>query len=262
MHCLFCKQDSSSSRSREHILPESLGNLSYVLPPGVVCDSCNNYFSRKVEKPFLESAAIMELRFRQALPSKRGKVPAMKGMIAPGFQATVRRELKPGFLTSVETEPRAIEHILKANKGMLYFPAGAAGPDGSVMSRFLAKIAVEAMADRLCDYPDGLEYLVNETQLDPIRNHARRGEIPNWPFNHRRIYDADKQWIRNEGEPLQIVHEYDILHTNWNEWFFIVSLFGLELAINYGGPEIEGYKRWLQENDNASPLYWGKNNKA
>jgi hypothetical protein len=37
------------------------------------------------------------------------------------------------------------------------------------------------------------------------------------------------------------------------------SNFGLELVINYGGPEIEGYRRWLLENNSDSPLYSGKN---
>jgi len=67
MRCLFCKCDSSSSRSVEHVIPESLGNHSLTLPPGVVCDNCNNYFSRKVEKPFLESGAVLLLRFHQEI---------------------------------------------------------------------------------------------------------------------------------------------------------------------------------------------------
>jgi hypothetical protein len=55
MRCIFCKNDSSNSKSVEHIIPESLGNTTRTLPKGVVCDTCNNYFARKVEKPFLEA---------------------------------------------------------------------------------------------------------------------------------------------------------------------------------------------------------------
>ncbi len=259
MHCIFCKKESSASRSSEHIVPESLGNLSHILSPGVVCDSCNNYFSREVEKPFLESTVIRELRFNQALPSKRGKVPAVGGIITPGFPVTVHREFKPELLTTVELEPRAFEHIVNSKKGVLYLPMGTSNPDGFITSRFLAKIAVEAMAARLADHPEGLEYIVNEDQLDLIRDHARRGYNKDWPFNARRIYEQDKQWPTEGGESSQIVHEFDILCTNWSEWFFVLAIFGLELVINYGGPEIEGYQRWLKENDNASPLYWGKN---
>jgi hypothetical protein len=81
MRCLFCKQDSSRSVGREHIIPESLGNTTQVLPPGVVCDGCNNYFARKVERPFLQAAAILQLRFQQALPNKKGRVPKLRAVM-------------------------------------------------------------------------------------------------------------------------------------------------------------------------------------
>src|SRR6476620_6715883 len=71
MRCIFCKADSKLSRSVEHVIPESLGNSTLVLPKGVVCDPCNNYFSREVEKPFLEAPAIRIMRFHQALESKK-----------------------------------------------------------------------------------------------------------------------------------------------------------------------------------------------
>jgi len=52
MRCLFCKCPSDDSKSVEHIIPETLGNADHVLPRGTVCDKCNNYFSRKIEKRF------------------------------------------------------------------------------------------------------------------------------------------------------------------------------------------------------------------
>src|SRR6267154_1084155 len=53
VRCIFCKQNSALSRSVEHIVPESLGNTQHILPIGVVCDACNNYLAREVEKPLL-----------------------------------------------------------------------------------------------------------------------------------------------------------------------------------------------------------------
>jgi hypothetical protein len=262
MQCLFCKVESSDSKSVEHIIPESLGNLSYTLPPGTVCDKCNNYFSRKVEKPFLESTAVLQLRFHQEIRSKRGKIPSMHGILAPNFPAIVRRDPKSYFTASVEVEPEAIRHIMNSKKGMLIFPAEGEPPPNLIVSRFLAKVGLEAMAHRLVAYSEGLKYLVNETQLDPIRNHARRGESPNWPIHARRIYDANQKWIDENGPEVQRVYEFDILWTPWNEWFFVLAMFGLELVINYGGPEIDGYERWLSENNNVSPLYWGKNQES
>ncbi len=59
MRCIFCKNDSSSSRSVEHIMPESIGSKKRVLPCGVVCDKCNNYFARKVEEPVLSHLSLL-----------------------------------------------------------------------------------------------------------------------------------------------------------------------------------------------------------
>lgn len=39
MRCLFCKADSSTSRSREHIVPESFGNTEQALKTdNALCD--------------------------------------------------------------------------------------------------------------------------------------------------------------------------------------------------------------------------------
>ncbi len=235
MQCLFCKQDSSKSKSIEHIIPESLGNLTQTLPPGVVCDKCNNYFSRKVEKPFLESAAILHLRFHHEIPSKRGKIPPIKGLLTPNFQAILRRDPKSHFAASVEVEPKAIKHIMSSNKGTIIFPAGGDPPKDIVISRFLAKVALEAMAQRLVAYPGGLKYLVNETQLNPIRNHARKGETPNWPFNVRRIYNTNQKWIDEIGSvgkedrkkkagdsahsPAELTYK-PLSRSSWTAWLF------------------------------------------
>lgn len=105
----------------------------------------------------------------------------------------------------------------------------------------------------------GLEYLCNEVQLDPIRDHARRGSTPNWPIHKRRIYDAGACSVGPDGEYGQVVHESDFLVTAGNEWYFVLAIFGEELTINIGGPSIEGYEAWLKDNNGQSPLYVGKN---
>src|SRR5215217_7224004 len=91
MRCIFCKADSSASHSIEHIIPESLGNTRFVLPRGIVCDCCNNYFARKVEAPFLTSPALRYLRFHEELGNKRGRVPSVEGLILPNIPVRVTR---------------------------------------------------------------------------------------------------------------------------------------------------------------------------
>lgn len=75
MRCIFCKNESNNSSSQEHFIPQSLGNTKHVLPPGVICDSCNSYFARKIEGPVLGSPMFRLLRADRLVPNKRGKVP-------------------------------------------------------------------------------------------------------------------------------------------------------------------------------------------
>lgn len=257
MRCIFCKQDSNDSRSVEHIIPESLGNESHILPKGVVCDRCNNYFARKVEKPFLDLEAIKILRFHQIIPSKRGNIPSIKA--TSNYPATVSKKIKDPYLFSVELCPIAFEHARNAKEGKIMIPSGASLPNGPVISRFLAKVALEAMAQKYVKYPAGLDYIVDEIQLDSLRNHARYAQNSEWPIHSRRIHDPDKLWINEDRKEVQIVHEFDFLKTELEELYFILSIFGMEFTINCAGPALEGYIQWLEDNDNASPLYYGKN---
>jgi hypothetical protein len=262
MRCLFCKEDSSASRSVEHIVPQSLGNTTSTLPPGVICDSCNNYFARKVEKPFLESMAILALRFHQVIPNKKGRVPPLLGM-AGGGPAIVHRHLEGPFVASVVTPYESAERILKQEEGAIILPSPSDVLDNPpIVARFLAKAALETMAQRLVDHAEGLSYLVDEAQLDPIRDFARRGRPASWPYHSRRIYDGNQNRAMPDGTTGQVVWESDLLQTPFGEWYFILAIFGLELSINLGGPEIDGYLQWLQEHHNVSPLYYGKNEEA
>lgn len=256
--CLFCKNDSSSSLSAEHIVPESLGNKKFTLSPGIVCDRCNNYFARKVERPFLESSAVLGLRFYQMLKNKRGRVPPVEAVIFPDIRALVTRDARDES-TSIEVSPESLELIRNRKAGTLVFPASWEMPNGAVVSRFIAKIALEAMAARLDGTPGGLRYLCEEPQLDELRNHARNGTTPIWPVHMRYLYPVNGAVRGDNGDLEQILHEYDFLLTPWSEWFFVIAIFGIEFCINLGGPEIDGYLQWLSQNGDASPLYIAKN---
>lgn len=258
MRCLFCKTDSSRSRSVEHIIPESLGNRKHVLGKGVVCDACNNYFAKAVEKPFLEAQGVRALRFQQELLSKKGRVPAVNGLMTPGVPVEVTRFSKLG-LTSVAVPPDAVEHLLAQKSGRLWLPGAGPWPVGTVLSRFMAKIALESMAQRLEQSAGGLDYLCDEAQLDDLRDHARRGRIPLWPVHVRQLYPADGYVLDDKGDRAQVVHESDFLVTSESEWYFVLALFGTEFAINLAGPDIGGYQRWVSENPGDSALYSAKN---
>lgn len=275
MQCLFCKCESDSSRTREHIVPESLGNTKNILPPGFVCDKCNNYFSIKVEKPFFELKEIQALRFQECIPNKSGRYQVIDGIL--NGQAVVkltRIGLGGEIVGSVLCENNdAFEQIFSREKGQMIIPAfldQSKFENSTVVSRFIAKIALEAFAQRLNSI-EALDYLVNHNGLDPIREHARFGRTPDWPCSIRRIYSIQSHFCDSNIQDSQILYEYDFLVINTGTSiedgkevvsmivFFVIAIFGLEFTINMVEPDIDGYYQWLTAHNEESPLYYGKN---
>lgn len=213
MRCIFCKQDSSGSVSVEHIVPESLGNTQHVLPVGVVCDACNQYFARKVERQLLESPMFRLLRSNMAVPNKRGRIPT-------------------------------------------WIPEdGKERPDYRQMGRFLAKVGLEVLAFRSLSVPGWNDELVDQPALDELRRFVRYNEGPDWQFTVRTLYPVNGIFEEHEQQ-FELLHEFDILFTQTSEAYLVIAIFGVEMAINLGGRVNDGYRRWLEENNWASPLYF------
>ncbi|HBV7996727.1 TPA: hypothetical protein MD627_005580, partial [Citrobacter freundii] len=260
MKCIFCKMESISSKSVEHIIPESLWNTKNILPAGVVCDKCNNYFSRKVERPFISTPGMDLFRFHQIIPNKKGRLPSITGAIS-GSDSPVKINKffdENNVFISVELSNEQFDFLEKSGESELYIPVEADRPAVKETSRFIAKVALEALAQRLMKKEGGIDYIISETQFDLIRNHARYGQPKEWPYFSRRIYDMSIEEGVHDSRG-QLMHEFDFLCTEEGEIYFVMALYGVEMTINIGGPDIEGYLSWLDNNNNASPLYWGKN---
>lgn len=261
MRCIFCKEDSTSSKSVEHIVPKSMGCKEHTLPAGIVCDKCNNYFAREVEKPFLEETSIKHLRFEAGIESKKGVIPAISGVLNHQHTATIHKELRGNFAGHIDVDSEAFESIMSAEHCTIIFPKVADEmflKDGAIVSRFIGKVALEAFAQRILHLD--LDSFIDDNQFDLLRNHVRRGTQKDWSCYVRRIYEIDKKWVNAEtNEIYQMMHEYDFLYTDLNELYFIVAILGMEYAINMGGSSMEGYEGWLKCHNNESPLYYGKN---
>jgi hypothetical protein len=264
IRCIFCKCDSTNSKSVEHILPESLGNKAHFLPRGIVCDGCNNYLAREVEKPFLENDSIKALRFEEGIISKKGRIPTINGVLLDDHGQSVISITRPPEFQGpmIHMTPLFLEYkggAVPGESGKIKIPMfdlSGSFPNGTTLSRFLGKIALEVMAFRLSENPENIEYFVDEAQLDDLRNHVRYGVNKNWPCCVRQIYN--KNILNSDertGELFQITNEFDILHTENNEYYLVLAIFGIEYVINFGGPEISGYYNWLSQHYNESPLY-------
>ena len=262
MRCLFCKEDSSASVSVEHVIPESLGNKSTVLPKGIVCDSCNNYFASKVEQPVLESEEFTRLRFNQLIRNKKGRVPKVEILFGDHI-VKAKREEKLTFSFEPKDFDKIEKYLSSSNTGEMALPISGAPSHDKHLSRFLAKMGLEALAHRWNKGNINNNYIVDHKQLDAIRNYARRPKKNElWVYSKRRIYDENSKTRQLDGNSYQIINEWDILVTgdiDSSEFYFVVAIFGIEYAINLGGNSMDGYHAWLKTNHNISPLYFGKN---
>jgi HNH endonuclease len=259
MKCIFCKLDSESSRSVEHVIPESLGNVEHTVRPGVVCDKCNNYFANRVEGPLLTDPYFRDHRFQAEIMSKKGNPPRVMGIHMPSrVEVELLRNPDGSGISAGAAYERDdkvwVESIRKATYGKLYLPKPSA-PNESLMSRFLAKVALESLALRLADFEGGVEEVDQKQQLDAIRNYARRGGTNVWPFHTRTLYNPDFSFNGSGQGRYEVLHEWTLLYEPDDMLYLVIAIFGVEYAINMGEPEIDTYRNWMDRNAGLSALY-------
>ena len=79
--CLYCKRSDGPFTSREHVVPESLGNMGHggkepiLLPRGVVCDPCNNGPLSRLDQALIDFDFVSMVKTLYGVPSKTGKRP-------------------------------------------------------------------------------------------------------------------------------------------------------------------------------------------
>ena len=217
--CIFCKSASGSFDSCEHIVPESLGNLEHILPPGIVCDKCNNYFSRKIEGPLLSTEFFRQARHRNGIPNKRKRIP-VQGMLS--FPNAVPLELgvdRDGsrYLSAAHDSDndRFINRLLASNRLTTVFPCPTNPPD-RLFSRFLLKMGVEYLAMRMLPLDSGIQTdHIENIALDEARRYVRFNEgREDWPFHQCQIYSEGNRFHEIEsGETYDVPHEFTLLYT-------------------------------------------------
>ena len=257
MKCIFCKENSTETKGVEHIVPESLGNSEHVMPKGTVCDKCNNYFSLKIEKPTLENDFFKELRFRNNIQSKKRKYPKGKGLIPLTNDQPEIHFPKNSNNINITVTQESFELIKSGKIKQLYIPTSSKIPkDIQYVSRFICKIGFEFLALRLCDTSYDWELITSEPIFEPIRQYVRYNQKnENWVYSARKIYSEDERFRLENNETVDMVFECDFLATREREIYFVIAFKGVEFAVNMAGDSIEGYQKWLVENNNISPLY-------
>lgn len=270
MECIFCHKDSSTSKSIEHIIPESLGNTDYLLPSGYVCDECNHYFAIKVEKKLLSQPYFVSMRSRNGILTKKGKFVREK-MIFPSVLKSCEVEMrttKNGLIASFND--MELYELIETGKVRtmigLYIPE----PEypNAIMSRFLAKCAYEYFLFIMGKEKYDLcvkEVLGSKIDiLKDLREYARYGKGKDWQYNQRRIYSEGDCFInQSENNLYEILHEMKFLTTEYKRYpngkveaeiYFIMCIAGIEYAICISDSDISGYQKWIEKHNGISPL--------
>jgi hypothetical protein len=262
MRCIFCKQNSDGSRSIEHIVPHSFGNNRAILSKGMVCDKCNNYFARKIEQPLLADRSFRNLRALYQVPNKRGRPPSLHGFIA-GTELEVGLRLingAPVFEPEREGDTDAIRQHLDEDGGLSYSTALVfempMEPPKALMSRLLAKMALEMISLRMLSQPSYMDRFIDDPHWDYLRRWARVGNIwDEWPYSYRRVMPAETLMSHPEtGQWVQAGYGIDLFVTKRRETYLAFMYYGHEFVFNCGGPSIKGYTEWLEQQGNISPL--------
>jgi hypothetical protein len=104
--------------------------------------------------------------------------------------------------------------------------------------------------------PQMLGDLLDCAALDPLRHYARYGnpQTLKWPYSERCIDAPDNFFQRASGNTPSVLNEWRFLSTEEGELYFSLVFFGIEYTINVGGPDTEGYIRWLAAHEQVSAL--------
>lgn len=270
MHCIFCHKKSSTSKSREHIIPESLGNKEHFLPKGYVCDECNHYFAIKIENELLSQPYFVSMRFRNEILTKKGKLVRQK-MVFPGAMKStdvVMQTTENGIIASFDDDE--LYEAIKAGKTSKMIEPYIPEPKypNKIMSRFIAKCAYEYFLYNMGMEKYDLcvqELLCEESDiLKDLREYARYGKGEFWQYNQRRIYsEGDVVFNQNEDLNYEILHEMKLFTREYKrfpngnveaEVYFVMAIAGIEYAICISDPNISEYQKWLEEHNGLSPL--------
>ena len=268
MQCIFCHKDSSTSKSVEHIIPESLGNMEHILPKGYVCDTCNNYFSVKIEKELLAQPYFVSMRRRNDIRTKHGRF-VKETFIFPSIMDISPVSYNPEEKIVFIENDNVVNAIIsgKCNKAFSLLYDEPDTPN-TFMSRFLAKCAYEYFFYNMGKENYDLcvqEYLGRgKDLLKELREYARYGVGKYWQYNQRRIYsEGDYFYNQNENIYYEILHEMKLFvkeHKHFQngnveaEIYFVMAIAGIEYAICLSDPDISEYQKWIEGHKGLSPL--------
>jgi len=206
--CIFCKSETGTFSTREHILPESLcGGDWAILPDGLLCDKCQNHFGSSIEQQALADYPFTFFRVFLGIPTKRGKAPWFDS-----WEGTIRTSMRPG---SFDYGPSEFfkDAVQRGHKSQIRLLAHPLKPH--MVCRFLLKMGLEVVA---VDNPQD----IFKKKFDKARRLALTGE-------------RSDEWWYLQYEDISAADSYIRGAVNLGEWADNIKL---EVAMIEAGAEV------------------------
>lgn len=168
MNCIFCL-NTVKERSLEHIVPESLGNLYYILEMGSICRQCNNSFSEFEEKALGKTMLGFE-RSRMGIPTKKGKAAQAKSR---NIKFTGDPAFRKNFINISGLEQKDIEEI--GEDGTIKVKIIDFDKSDMATSKLILKIGLESLFQ-------SQRRIYNSYDFSELRDHLNKVNNNNWPI--------------------------------------------------------------------------------
>jgi hypothetical protein len=223
----------------EHVFPESLGNKQETLA-GVVCDSCQNYFSHEVEKFVLDKTVLGWARLLGRIPTKRGNLPSIDTKLVPRgaipndttSHTHIKAELLEDGTVHLDFSGDAKEPVFE--NGELKLSMQFTSLVQVRLAQFWLKVGLEVICLRK-------PQLVRNSEFDQARKYARSGSIhQKWPV-YFQMTDPDHPW----SEPVVWGWRSSPFHdgTIWFEGLYAGMVFRFDLLSAKEHPTPVGFIR-------------------
>lgn len=218
----------------EHIIPQSMGG-DEIAPPGLVCDTCNQYFGKEVEQVALDSPVLAFQRSSLCIPTKKGKYSSYQG-----FRFEVIGQ--PSGEPAVVFPPEKLKYVLKHGRAQMIVPIFGLG----AITRLLLKMGLEFLA--VSEAAD-----VYSAAFDSARKAARAPDPGGrWPLAYGSLRPEDRIGEVGEDEEgpyvKELVYDYRIVFSpqfDLHMSYFCYGLFTFLVPLNQG--DFQGAVRQLNE---------------
>lgn len=179
--CIYCRKDSSASRSKAHIVPEAFLQNEVTLPVGAECDACNG-FASQLEQAFIHHNRIWTQIMMLRAPGKDGKKrKRMSHYTADDERRVMTVQFRDSWIKEFE------------GKRQIVFP-DPVEYDESKFRRCLGHIAMNYVAWKF-----GWDVAL-EGRFDPLRKYVRYGSRPmKWPYGQVSYEDSEPRKKLNIG---------------------------------------------------------------